>query len=606
MKRVDIVCDSSFDVSLLLTGYAGSVTLRGEVGNKDVVLDYSGCDASFDDSNKGEMVAVFYGIMKLKEHLRKLPADSAAPSRINIYTDSDATIRAYNSFLCEKSSENENYTPFMQRLVSEMKNLPVIPSLKHVSAHVPNHLANPIESEHNRQDKRAVKARITAMQHIFTPNTKKSDWCAFLVPAYTEQTSEDVMKNIANAIVEKGKKCRVAIDTPFENPEEHPFIDAIIKKLTNKGLNPEEWLYIPPGQLPHSFDRTLLRHHVYAQHTEQERNVEYERLNSPDGFTTISNFSIASELIYGPLSNEPTKTGRQHSASERIFDLTKMEPPEQAPMSPVSRSQWLDKLSDYVMISHRFGFEPALRYTNLIDDEKPSRLRARQHTSLMEVIRRHQKNDDPQALAERLTDVLVDFGYPDEPDKKEKMIRFITLYPHKEPGSLITAIERKSKTLAMTFDEPKLAKKNTQKVANALDRWSKSNRSNAINLSEELAKTKDQIARVRVIGALLECGPILEKGQLCDRLVDEIVKSGFPDVSAFREQMKRSLMNSREGNFQEPETLAQFCVKQANKLERFIPAQLRQAPDTSKKKDHPARPGEEIAETIGSSYRRAL
>ena len=144
MKRVDIVCDSSFDVSLLLTGYAGSVTLRGEVGNKDVVLDYSGCDASFDDSNKGEMVAVFYGIMKLKEHLRKLPADSAAPSRINIYTDSDATIRAYNSFLCEKSSENENYTPFMQRLVSEMKNLPVIPSLKHVSAHVPNHLANPI------------------------------------------------------------------------------------------------------------------------------------------------------------------------------------------------------------------------------------------------------------------------------------------------------------------------------------------------------------------------------------------------------------------------------------------------------------------------------
>lgn len=606
MKRVDIVCDSSFDASLLLTGYAGSVTLRGEVGNKDVVLDYSGCDASFDDSNKGEMVAVFYGIMKLKNHLKTLPLDKAKPERINIYTDSDATIRAYNDFLCNETKGNQNYTPFMQRLVAEMKSLPSVPNLKHVSAHVPNHLANPIESEHNRQDKRAVSARITAMQHIFTPETKKSDWCAFLVPAYTEQTSEDVMTNIAKAIIDQGNKCRVAIDTPYENPDDHPFIHAIIERIIEKGLNPEEWLYVPAGQLPHSFDRTLLRHHVYAQHTDQEQTAEYERLNSPDGFTTISNFTIASELIYGPLSDEPSKTGRKQKASVRIFDLTRMEPPEQAPMNPVTRSQWLDKLSDYVMISHRFGFEPALRFTKLIDDEKPSRLRARQHTSLMEVIRRHQNNEDPQALAERLTDVLIDFGYPDTQEQKEKMIRFITLYPHKEPGSLITAIERKSKSLATVNDEPKLAQKNTQKVADALNRWANSDKGNSINMSEELAKTKEQIARVRVIGTLLEFGPILEKTQLCERLVDEIVKSGFPDVPAFRDQMKRILMNSREGNFQEPETLAKFCVKQANRYERFIPASLRQTSGSPKKKETRRHPEDELAEAVGASYRRAL
>lgn len=284
MKRVDIICDSSFDVSLLLTGYAGSVTLKAEAGANDVLLEYSGCDASFDDSNKGEMIAVFYGVMTLKNFLNSSPPSSEYPSRINIYTDSDATIRAYHNFLSDNGAEKSSYTPFMQRLVSEMKSLPVVPTLKHVSAHVPNHLANPIESEHNKQDKRAVKARMFAMQHIFTPDTKNSEWCSFLVPGFTEKTSEDVMRNIANNIIDQGKRCRVAIDTAFENPEEHPFIESIINRLNEKELDPKEWLYIPSGKFPHSFDRTLLRHHIYAQHTEGERSAEYERLNSTDGF----------------------------------------------------------------------------------------------------------------------------------------------------------------------------------------------------------------------------------------------------------------------------------------------------------------------------------
>lgn len=566
MKRVDIICDSSFDVSLLLTGYAGSVTLKAEAGADDVLLEYSGCDASFDDSNKGEMVAVFYGVMTLKNFLNTLPPDYIPPSRINIYTDSDATLRAYHDFLSEDSNEESSYTPFMRRLVSEIKSLPVVPTLKHVSAHVPNHLANPIEREHNRQDKRAVKARMSAMQHIFTPDNKNSGWCSFLVPGFTEKTTEAVMKNIARTIVDQGKRCRVATDTPFEKPEEHPFIEAVINRLNEKGLNVDDWLYIPSGKFPHSFDRTLLRHHIYAQHTEDERSSEYERLNTTDGFLAISNFSIASELIYGPLSNKPSKTGREHKASERIFDLTKMEPPEKTTMSPLSRSQWLDKLSDYVMISHRFGFESALRYAKLVDNEKPSRLRSRQHTSLMEVIRRHQANDDPQAMSERLVDVLVEFGYPNDESKKEKMIRFITLYPQKDPVSLITAIERKSKTLAMELDEPKIAEKNTQKVAKALDRWSDKNKVASPTLKEN---SKPQCLKSKVIKTLLECGPILEKGQLCDRLVEDIVSSGFPNIKAFREQMKRTLMNSRKGNFKEPEVLAEFCLKQANRFERF-------------------------------------
>jgi len=569
MKRVDIICDSSFDVSLLLTGYAGSVTIKAEAGADDVLLEYSGCDASFDDSNKGEMVAVFYGVMTLKNFLNNLPHDNKPPSRINIYTDSDATIRAYHNFLSEQSNEKSSYTPFMQRLVSEMKSLPVVPALKHVSAHVPNHLANPIEREHNKQDKRAVKARMTAMQHIFTPNNKDSGWCSFLVPGFTEKTTESVMRNIAKTIIDQGKRCRVAVDTPFENPEEHPFIESIINRLNEKGLKVKDWLYLPTGKFPHSFDITLLRHHIYAQHTEDERLAEYERLNSTDGFLVISNFSIASELIYGPLSNKPSKTGREHKASERIFDLTKMEPPEKTTMSPLSRSQWLDKLSDYVMISHRFGFESALRYAKLVDNEKPSRLRSRQHTSLMDVIKRHQANDDPQAMSERLVDVLVEFGYPNDESKKEKMIRFITLYPQKDPVSLITAIERKSKTLAMAPDEPKIAEKNTQKVAEALNRWTDKNKNSSPSLNDD---SKPQCLKSKVIKTLLECGPILEKGQLCDRLVDDIIGSGFPNVNAFKEQMKRSLMNSREGNFKEPEALAEFCLKQANRLERFIPS----------------------------------
>lgn len=568
MKRVDIVCDSSFDVSLLLTGYAGSVTIKEETGSNDVLLEYSGCDASFDDSNKGEMVAVFYGVITLKNYLNKLPINYKAPHRINIYTDSDATIREYNNFLDKTCYEESSYTPFMQRLFSEMKSLPIAPTLKHVSAHVPNHLANPIEKEHNKQDKRAVKARMSAMQHIFTPDTKDSKWCSFLVPGFTEKTTENAMKTIATAIVDQGKKCRVAIDTLFENPNEHPFIESIITRLNEKKLDPKEWLYIPSGKFPHSFDRTLLRHHIYAQDTEKKRLMEYERLNSTDGFIAISNFSIASELIYGPLSDKPSKTGREHKASSRIFDLTKLEAPEKATMTPLSRSQWLDKLSDYVMISHRFGFESAMRYVKLIDNEKPSRLRSRQHTSLMDVIRRHQANDDPQAMAERLVDVLVEFGYPNDDTKKEKMTRFIALYPQKDPISLITAIERKSKTLAMTPDEPKIAQKNTKKVAEALNRWSDKKEAKSPTLN---TKGGAQNPESKIIATLLECGPILEKGQLCDRLVDEIVKCGFPDVPAFREQMKRSLMNSRKGNFQEPDTLARFCLKQANRFARFIP-----------------------------------
>lgn len=575
MKRVDIVCDSSFDVSLLLTGYAGSVTVKEETGSNDVLLEYSGCDASFDDSNKGEMVAVFYGVITLKNYLKDLPVNYKTPNRINIYTDSDATIRAYNHFLDKSSVEKSSYTPFMQRLVSEMKRLPITPTLKHVSAHVPNHLANPIEKEHNKQDKRAVKARMTAMQHIFTPDTKDSEWCSFLVPGFTEKTTEDAMKKIAIAIIDQGKKCRVAIDTPFERPEEHPFIESIINRLNEKELPPKDWLYIPSGKFPHSFDRTLLRHHIYAQNTEKECSREYERLNSDDGFVAISNFSTASELIYGPLSDKPSKTGREHKASSRIFDMTKMEAPEKTTMTPLSRSQWLDKLSDYVMISHRFGFESAMRYAKLIDNEKPSRLRSRQHTSLMDIIRRRQANDDPQAMAERLVDVLVEFGYPNDDTKKERMIRFIALYPQKDPISLITAIERKSKILAMAPDEPKIAMKNTKKVAEALNRWSDKKGIQSPTLNNE---DGTQNSASRIIATLIECGPILEKGQLCDRLVDEIIKCGFPDIPAFREQMKRSLMNSREGNFQEPETLANFCLKQANRFARFIsPAVLKKS-----------------------------
>lgn len=568
MKRVDIVCDSSFDVSLLLTGYAGSVTIKEEFGSNDVLFKYSGCDASFDDSNKGEMVAVFYGVITLKNYLNELPANYKTPNQINIYTDSDATIRAYNHFLDERNAVKSSYTPFMQRLVSEMKSLPTTPTLKHVSAHIPNHLANPIEKEHNKQDKRAVKARISAMQHIFTPDTKNSKWCSFLVPGFAEKTTEEAMKTIATAIVDQGKKCRVAIDTPFENPEEHPFIEAIINRLNEKGLGLDECLYIPSGKFPHSFDRTLLRHHIYAQKTEKDRSREYERLNSADGFVAISNFSTASELIYGPLSEKPSKTGREHKASSRIFDLTKMEAPDKTTMTPLSRSQWLDKLSDYVMISHRFGFESAMRYAKLIDNEKPSRLRSRQHTSLMDTIRRHQTNDDPQAMAERLVDVLVEFGYPNDDTKKERMTRFIALYPQKDPVSLITAIERKSKILAMAPDEPKIARQNTKKVADALNRWSSKNGETLPPLN---SNDEAQNSASKIIATLLECGPILEKGQLCDRLVDDIVNCGFPDVPAFREQMKRSLMNSREGNFQEPETLANFCLKQANRFARFIP-----------------------------------
>jgi ribonuclease HI len=568
MKRVDIVCDSSFDVSLLLTGYAGSVTVKEETGSNDVLFEYSGCDASFDDSNKGEMVAVFYGVIALKNYLNRLPTNYKKPSRINIYTDSDATIRAYNQFLDESINQESSYTPFMQRLVSEMKSLPITPTLKHVSAHIPNHLANPIEKEHNRQDKRAVKARMSAMQHIFTPDTKDSKWCSFLVPGFAEKTTENAMKNIATSIIEQGKKCRVAIDMPFETPEEHPFVEAIINSLNKRGLDPKECLYIPTGKLPHSFDRTLLRHHIYAQNTEKERSLEYERLNSADGFVALSNFSTASELIYGPLSDKPSKTGREHKASSRIFDLTKMESPDKATMSPMSRSQWLDKLSDYVMISHRFGFESAMRYAKLINNEKPSRLRSRQHTSLMDIIRRHQTSHDPQAMAERLVDVLVEFGYPNDDTKKERMTRFIALYPQKDPISLITAIERKSKTLAMAPDEPKIAKQNTKKVADALNRWL-----SKTGVATPTLNRNDgtQNSTSKIIATLLECGPILEKGQLCDRLVDEIINCGFPDVPAFREQMKRSLMNSREGNFQEPETLADFCLKQASRFARFIP-----------------------------------
>ena len=267
MKRVDIVCDSSFDVSLLLTGYAGSVTVKEETGSNDVLFEYSGCDASFDDSNKGEMVAVFYGVIALKNYLNRLPTNYKKPSRINIYTDSDATIRAYNQFLDESINQESSYTPFMQRLVSEMKSLPITPTLKHVSAHIPNHLANPIEKEHNRQDKRAVKARMSAMQHIFTPDTKDSKWCSFLVPGFAEKTTENAMKNIATSIIEQGKKCRVAIDMPFETPEEHPFVEAIINSLNKRGLDPKECLYIPTGKLPHSFDRTLLRPVSYTHLT---------------------------------------------------------------------------------------------------------------------------------------------------------------------------------------------------------------------------------------------------------------------------------------------------------------------------------------------------
>lgn len=155
------------------------------------------------------------------------------------------------------------------------------------------------------------------------------------------------------------------------------------------------------------------------------------------------------------------------------------------------------------------------------------------------------------------------------------MIRFIMLYPQKDPVSLITAIERKSKTLAMALDEPEIAEKNTQKVAEALNRWSNKNGATPPVPND---KSQPQDLKSQVIATLLECGPILEKGQLCDRLVDDIINSGFPDVPAFKEQMKRSLMNSREGNFKDPEALAEFCFKQANRFERFITP----APDKEK------------------------
>jgi hypothetical protein len=550
-KKVKIICDASFDSDLMIATYSGSVTYPAHNGTS-ITVNYSGNSGVLLDSSAGEIQAALAGLLELKDIMQ---TECITATSLTIYSDNLTLIDGYQSHKNNPSSSNPKYADqfkLIHRLLNDIHIINV--NFTHVRSHIPNHLANSVQKQHNKHDAICLNNRDAITNTIFSPFHEGSKCYAVLL--HPETPNSSLFKLVLEAAVilaRKGFKARIKFSKACDDIFHNPFIQALNNYSYEANVNVNTLYDIEIKSLKPDFGNCILKHHQLIQSIEGPLSDE-----------SLLSFRTAIDTIFGGADfGCHYSHGKGNPIAVCVFDLTRDVDCHPVNHLPVSISEWLDLMPEYIQIEHRFGLPSLIEFSRYGHLKYVSGKRLdRTNKRVYQQIRNYSEGGDITITAKNIQNVL----YPNIEDA-QPIVDFITYSIQTFRGriglnyTLAAHIARTLTTKIITLNR----RKNRSPLNNTYQKKLKV-MADSIQIDTSRASDLNSLLKAE----LLQFGPYLTKEDVTGKLIDVLVENGYPSIPQFRTGVGRSVSLLDFSFWRNPDKLVVHCIKTADKFSKAL------------------------------------